>query len=50
MTTKSQGKRIGSRMVPLDHLRAHPLNSNVMPETCGRSSGSTSVGPAATLT
>jgi len=32
MTTKSQGKRIGSRMVPLDHLRAHPLNSNVMPE------------------
>ena len=27
-----EGKRIGARMIPLDHLRAHPLNSNVMPE------------------
>ena len=25
------GKRIGPRMVPLDDLRPHPLNSNVMP-------------------
>lgn len=25
-------KRIGARMVPLDQLRPHPLNSNVMPE------------------
>ena len=25
-------KRIGARMVPMDHLRPHPLNSNVMPE------------------
>src|SRR4030095_9435112 len=26
------GTRIGARMVPLDDLRAHPLNSNVMSE------------------
>ena len=26
------GTRIGARMVPLDDLRPHPLNSNVMPE------------------
>jgi len=25
-------KRIGARMVPLDQLRPHPLNANVMPE------------------
>ena len=31
-TPKNEGKRIGPRMVPLDDLRAHPLNSNVMPE------------------
>jgi len=27
-----RGARIGPRMVPLDDLRPHPLNSNVMPE------------------
>src|SRR3989454_4783928 len=27
-----RGTRIGPRMVPLDDLRPHPLNSNVMPE------------------
>jgi ParB-like chromosome segregation protein Spo0J len=26
------GSRIGPRMVPIDDLRPHPLNSNVMPE------------------
>src|SRR2546425_3099855 len=26
------GKRIGARMIPLDQLRPHPLNSNVMPD------------------
>ena len=26
------GSRIGARMIPLDDLVAHPLNSNVMPE------------------
>ena len=26
------GTRVGARMIPLDDLRAHPLNSNVMPE------------------
>jgi ParB-like chromosome segregation protein Spo0J len=25
-------KRIGARMISLDHLRPHPLNTNVMPE------------------
>ena len=27
----SKSKRIGPRQIPLDQLRAHPLNSNVMP-------------------
>jgi len=27
-----QGKRLGAKMILLDDLRAHPLNSNVMPE------------------
>src|SRR3990172_10746983 len=31
-TESTAGKRIGARMVPLDRLRPHPLNSNVMPE------------------
>ena len=26
------GARIGARMVPLEHLRPHPLNSNVLPD------------------
>ena len=26
------GARIGARQIPIDRLRAHPLNSNVMPE------------------
>ena len=30
--TGRPGTRIGPRMVPVDDLRAHPLNSNVMPE------------------
>lgn len=30
--TGRPGTRIGPRMVPLDDLRPHPLNSNVMPE------------------
>ena len=30
--TESTSKRIGARMVPLDQLSPHPLNSNVMPE------------------
>lgn len=28
----SKTKRIGPRQIPLDQLRAHPLNSNVMPD------------------
>ena len=32
MTESTPQKRIGPRMVPLDDLVAHPLNSNVMPE------------------
>ena len=28
----SDPKRLGARMVPIDDLRPHPLNSNVMPE------------------
>ena len=28
----SRGARVGTRMVPLDDLLPHPLNSNVMPE------------------
>ena len=28
----SQGRRVGPRMVKLEDLRPHPLNSNVMPE------------------
>ena len=28
----NSGKRIGGRMVPIDDLRPHPLNGNVMPE------------------
>lgn len=32
MTDTSAGKRIGARMVPLDQLRPHPMNANVMPE------------------
>ena len=31
-TESATGKRIGARMVPIDALRPHPLNSNVMPE------------------
>ncbi len=31
-TEPREGKRIGARMVPLDVLRPHPLNSNVMSE------------------
>ena len=31
MTDTTTSKRIGARMVPLDHLSPHPLNSNVMP-------------------
>ena len=30
--TTETSKRIGARMVPIDALRPHPLNSNVMPE------------------
>ena len=30
--TEPTSKRIGARMVPLEHLSPHPLNSNVMPE------------------
>ena len=35
MTNTTQlpaGARIGARQIPVDRLRAHPLNSNVMPE------------------
>ena len=28
----NKGKRLGVRMISLDALRAHPLNSNLMPE------------------
>src|SRR3990172_13226976 len=31
-TESTAGKRIGPRQIPLDQLRPHPLNSNVMPE------------------
>lgn len=31
-TTLHPGSRLGPRQIPIDDLRSHPLNSNVMPE------------------
>src|SRR5437867_1673703 len=31
-TLKAQATRVGPKMIPLDDLVAHPLNSNVMPD------------------
>src|SRR5712692_136185 len=31
-STNLRGTRIGARMIPIEDLRPHPLNSNVMPE------------------
>ena len=35
MSALSAKNRIGTRMIPLDDLVAHPLNANVMPEDLG---------------
>lgn len=32
MPEATPSKRIGARMIPLDQLRPHPMNANVMPE------------------
>lgn len=31
-TSDSENKRVGTRMIPLDDLVAHPLNANVLPD------------------